>query len=499
MSSSPKPVSGISPGNGGGGGAEHSENPLPPGAAVDAGRASGGAAARHSENPLQRARKAPAAHTNQHHDVLVIGAGPSGAACAYWLASAGWDVGVVERKHFPREKTCGDGLTPRAVRQLADMGLSHALDGHHRYRGLRAIGFGRSLELRWPAHPQFPAYGVTVTRHDLDQIVAENASKAGATLYQGTEAVAPLGGDGAAHRDSSLPGPATRPLPYTAGARVKDKESGRERDITARYVVVADGSNSRFGWALGTSRSHNYPLGMAVRGYWRSPRHDDPWIESHLDIRDAEGNVVPGYGWIFPLGDGRVNVGAGLLSTSGRWKGLNTSKIMDAFLASAPKSWELTPQNACSPVTGGKLPMGLCVAPRSGENVLVAGDAAGTINPFNGEGISYAYETGRMAALVLADALASDDPGVLRTYPALLEQAYGDYYRFGRAFVRLIENPVLMRACVGTGLRSRTLMDWILQIMANLMPPDRPSAARFICRELLPAARWRDPAGRLDR
>ncbi len=109
------------------------------------------------------------------HDVVVVGAGPSGSACAYWLAAAGWDVVVVEKKEFPREKTCGDGLTPRAVRQLADMGLEGALAGSHRYRGLRAFGFGRSIDMRWPQHPNFPDYGYTITRYDLDGLVARHA------------------------------------------------------------------------------------------------------------------------------------------------------------------------------------------------------------------------------------------------------------------------------------------------------------------------------------
>ena len=109
---------------------------------------------------------------------------------------------------------------------------------------------------------------------------------------------------------------------------------------------------------LGTARRRDLPMGMALRGYYRSERHDDPFIESHLDIRDAEGNVVPGYGWIFPMGDGRVNVGVGLLSTDQRWKGLNTTHLMDAFVDFAPASWGLRPETSLGPPTGGKLPDG---------------------------------------------------------------------------------------------------------------------------------------------
>jgi geranylgeranyl reductase family protein len=414
--------------------------------------------------------------------VVVIGGGPSGSSCGYWLADAGWDVVVVEKKHFPRVKTCGDGLTPRAVRQLADMGLEEALAGSHKYSGLRAYGFGQSLEMQWPEHPNFPSYGYTITRHDLDGLVADRAVKSGATLLAGTEVVAPIIDEAAG--PSAASGPT---LPQLLGVRVKDKETGATSDVHARYVVVADGANSRVGRMLGTNRRRDLPLGMALRGYYLSDRHDDPFIESHLDIRDAEGNVVPGYGWIFPMGDGRVNVGVGLLSTDRRWKGVNTSHLMETFVEFAPESWGLTPESCLGPPTGGKLPMGLSIGPRSGANVLLAGDAAGTVNPFNGEGIAYGYETGRFAAAALGHALSGEGHTALSQYDRQLQAAYGPYYKVARAFVRMISNPETMKLCVGVGMRSELLMTQLLRIMANLMRPDAagPAEIGFRAMELI--------------
>jgi geranylgeranyl reductase family protein len=389
-------------------------------------------------------------------EVLVVGAGPGGASCAYWLAKAGHEVVFVEKKAFPREKTCGDGLTPRAVRQLEDMGLGGELAAHHRYLGLRSHGFGRALELAWPDTPGLPRHGYVVTRKDLDALVAARATKQGAVLWEHTEAVEPLVEGGRAR-----------------GARLRATgEGGQEGEVEARYVVVADGANSRFGWALGNQRQRSYPQGMALRGYWASPMHDVPWIDSWLDVRDKSGRSVPGYGWVFPLGDGRVNVGVGLLSTSSIWKGANTSQLMDAFCHTLPEEWGIGPASCLGPPTGGRLPMGLSVGPRSGRGHLVVGDAAGTINPFNGEGIAYAYETGRLAAYVLDEALSSGNPAALALYEDGLQARYGPYFRVARAFVRAISRPEVMRVCVATGMHNKTLMEWVLRIMSNMLRPD---------------------------
>jgi geranylgeranyl reductase family protein len=405
-------------------------------------------------------------------DVLVIGGGPSGAATAYWLAEAGHDVLLVEKKRYPREKTCGDGLTPRSVKQLEDMGLADALTKHHKFGGLRSIAFGRTLEMRWPSHPDFPDYGYVVTRHDLDQLVAERAEKAGAVVWQASEALAPIVENG-----------------LVRGAQIKRKDTGDAVDVRARYVVISDGANGRLGRTLGTSRDRSYPLGMAIRGYFESPRHDEPWIESHLDIRDKDGNVLPGYGWIFPVGDGRVNVGIGLLSTFNQWKAVNTSHLMDAFVDYAPKSWGISPATSCGPATGGRLPMGFSVGPQVGPTWLVTGDAAGAINPFNGEGIAYAYETGRLAAEALDRALVSGDGGALRDYERALHDNYALYFKVARAFVRIIGNPELMRLLVSTGMRSRSLMEWVLRIMANLLRPDELGPAEAAYRSVAAIAR----------
>ncbi len=394
-------------------------------------------------------------------DVLVIGGGPAGAAAAYWLARHGHAVTIVERKTFPREKTCGDGLTPRAVHQLDEMGLGTQLARYHRYNGLRATGMGRELELEWPSHPVYPQHGYVVRRRELDQMVAENAQNAGATLLLGHEAVQPIVERG-----------------FVRGATVQTK-GGKTHDIFAKYVVVADGANSRFGRALGTFRTREWPYGTAIRTYWKSPRHAEPWIESALDVKDRNGNPMPGYGWIFPVGDGTVNIGVGLLSTFRDFKSVNTTHLLDAYAHQVAERWEIDPGNPECKATSGRIPMGGSVGPKAGPSYLVVGDASGSVNPFNGEGIDYAYETARMAAQVLHEALVTGDPTLLQGYTKMLDDEYGDYFKVARLFARVIGKPALMRELTRAGMHSRTLMEWVLRIMANLLRPDELGPAEL--------------------
>ncbi|HNJ98615.1 MAG TPA: geranylgeranyl reductase family protein, partial [Ilumatobacteraceae bacterium] len=303
--------------------------------------------------------------------------------------------------------------------------------------------------------------GYVVRRRDLDLMVARNAEATGATLLEGHEAVQPILDRG-----------------FVRGATVQTKD-GATTDIMARYVVVADGANSRFGRALGTFRTREWPYGTAIRTYWQTPKHADPWIESALDVKDRNGNPMPGYGWIFPVGDGTVNIGVGLLSTFRDFKSVNTTHLLDAYAHQVAERWEIDPGNPEAKAKSGRIPMGGSVGPKAGPSYLVVGDAAGSVNPFNGEGIDYAYETARMAAEVLHQALVGNDPAVLQTYPGLIDAEYGEYFKVARLFARVIGKPTLMRELTRVGMHSRTLMEWVLRIMANLLREDEKGPAEL--------------------
>ncbi|MFZ0187980.1 MAG: geranylgeranyl reductase family protein, partial [Streptosporangiaceae bacterium] len=228
-------------------------------------------------------------------DVIVVGAGPSGSTTAYYLAQTGLDVLMLEKSTFPREKVCGDGLTPRGVRALVAMGISVSeQDGWVRNKGLRVIGAGKRLELPWPELSSYPGYGLVRPRTDLDQMLARRAQQAGARLLEGVTVTGPVLDE----RTGRITG-------------VAAKQAGGERTYRARVIVAADGNSSRLSVAMGLRKRDDRPLGVAVRTYYQSPRHDDDYLESWLDLWDGD-RLLPGYGWIFGMGDGTSNVGLGL-------------------------------------------------------------------------------------------------------------------------------------------------------------------------------------------
>lgn len=385
--------------------------------------------------------------------VLVIGGGPAGAAAAFWLARDGHDVTLVEKKEFPRDKTCGDGLTPRAIRQMIDMGFDFDVSEFHKITGLRSYaGDDLMLEMEWPEHSKFPNWGGVMRRRDLDAQIAVLAEKQGVRIRQKTTAT-PVIVDG-----------------QLVGAELTSGDASET--VTPYITVIADGSMNRFGRELGSSRRRDYPMGMAARGYYASPMSKDPFLESQLDLRDSSGATMPGYGWVFPLGDGTINVGVGLLSTFKRWKHVNTTHMMNDYANTAPAHWEISEEAQLTRPVGGKLTMSFSKSPIVGNNWITIGDAAGAINPWNGEGISYAYETGRMAAEHIGETIGAGDLSLLRRYPQHLEDEYGLYYKMSRIFVKMIGNPTVMRTLAHTGLRSRPLMEWTLKVMANLLDED---------------------------
>jgi geranylgeranyl reductase family protein len=413
-------------------------------------------------------------------DVLVVGAGPAGSSTALRLAQAGLDVLLLEKSVFPREKVCGDGLTPRAVKQLVSMGIPvEAEDGWFPNKGLRIIGGGVRLELGWPELSSYPGFGLVRNRRGFDETLARAAQKAGARLLEGVTVTRPVLDE----VDGRITGVVARP---SAG--------GTERTYSARLIVAADGNSSRLSLAMGLARRDDRPLGVAIRSYYASPRHADDYLESWLELWDGD-RLLPGYGWIFGMGDGTSNVGLGLLNTSAAFQHTDYRGLLRRWLAGLPAGWGFTEENRTEPVRGAALPMGFNRTPHYTRGLLLAGDAGGMVNPFNGEGIAYAMEAGEIAARVIAQALAR--PGragaerVLQGYPQALRDAYGGYYTLGRKFVGAIGHPWVMKFATRHGMPRPALMRFTLKLLANLTEPRGGDAADRVINalsKLTPAA-----------
>lgn len=400
-------------------------------------------------------------------DVIVVGAGPSGSATAHYLAQTGLEVLLLEKATFPRDKVCGDGLTPRAVAELIAMGVPiRPEDGWIRNRGLRVLGGGHQITLEWPELASYPSFGLARSRMDLDATLAHHARRTGAKLVEGVTVTGPVRDE----RTGRVVGVTARP---TAPARARG-DAAPQRTYRAPVVVAADGVSSRLATAMGIAKRHDRPMGVAVRTYFRTPRHDDEWMESHLELWDgAPGRsaLLPGYGWIFALGDGTANVGLGSVSSTASATRLDYKDLFARWMANAPAEWGFTPENQVGELRGAALPMAFNRTPHYGKGLLLVGDSGGMVSPFNGEGIAYGMQAGRVAADVISQALARTSAygreKALRTYAARMRDDLGGYYTLGRMFVKLIEHPEVMRVCTRYGLPRPTLMRFTMKLLSD--------------------------------
>ncbi|WP_284228990.1 menaquinone reductase [Mycobacterium antarcticum] len=372
-------------------------------------------------------------------DVVVIGAGPAGSAAAAWAARNGRDVLVIDAQQFPRDKACGDGLTPRAVTELELLGLGPWLDGKVRNRGLRMSGFGADVEIEWPGR-SFPPTGSAVPRTELDERIRRVAADDGAQMLLGVKAV---------------------DVEQDSAGRVTSVTLDDGTAVGCRELIVADGVRSTLGRVLGREWHRETVYGVAIRGYLATPRSSEPWITSHLELRSPAGEVLPGYGWIFPLGNGEVNIGVGALATSKRPADTALRPLLSHYAQLRREEWGFTgePRAALSAL----LPMGGAVSGVAGPNWMLIGDAAACVNPLNGEGIDYGLETGRLAA----EMLGSGD--LTHAWPGELHRHYARGFSVARRLGLLLTIPRFLPTVGPLAMRSHLLMGIAVRVMGNLV------------------------------
>lgn len=386
--------------------------------------------------------------SHTHVDLIVIGAGPAGAAAAMRAGRAGAKVVVFDKAPYGRDKICGDGLTPRAIAALNELDIE--LDDAHHIVGLRMIANNTRRELDWPDNTRFPNHGAVWPRKRLDAALIDAAGNAGAELIWETEAIPVLDDD-----------------------RVIGVETAHG-SWRAPMTVIATGAPGKVARLLGADRIEDEPFGLAIRAYVPSERHDDRHLEACLTLKDEHGTPVPGYGWMFPAGDGTVNIGAGALSTMKGFKKLNLNSLLDSYRDMVADEWGLG--EFTERPRAWRLPMS--AKKRHGPGWVAVGDAAGLINPMNGEGIDYGLESGMIAA-----DLSLDDPETApRKYDVTIAEQFDAFLRTGRRFSFLIGHPLLLR----TGLRFAVGTDQIakitLQVMGNLVDGNTPGASGRVFR-----------------
>lgn len=379
------------------------------------------------------------------YDVVVVGAGPGGSAAAHYLARAGLDVLLVDKFEFPRDKTCGDAMTPRALTVLEDMGLLAALrrTGCH-IRELEIFApRGHSTVAPIPEHPGRPDYALIVPRLILDNAIRERALASGAAFAGGVHV--------------------TALEPNGREVVIRQRGERSAAPIRARLAVVATGANVSLLLRSGLLPQAP-PLMLAARTYYE----ELSGLQRRIQFR-FDGVPLPGYGWVFPVSDSAANVGAGFFTTGRTARPLPATPgiALENFVRIPPLRALLAGARQAGPVKGFPLRVDFATAPTFGQRVLLVGEAAGLVNPLTGEGIDYALESGKIAAehvirLFAAGDLARPD---LAAYDELLRRRFQRLFIFCTRLRNLFMRPLFLNRLIKASARRADLTGLLISLV----------------------------------
>lgn len=379
------------------------------------------------------------------YDVVIVGAGPGGSAAGYYLAKQGLDVLLLDKSDFPRDKTCGDGLTPRALAVLSDMGLLDDLQRvGSQVNELEIAGTkGQAVDAPFPKENGKPDYTLIVPRLIFDDAVRTHALAHGAKF------------------DS--PVRVTDVVPEQDGVVVAGKKNSQAVAVKARTAIVATGASVPLLLRMGLLKQ-TPPMALAARAYFEN-------VSGLTDqmLLSFDGVPLPGYGWVFPLPDSAANIGAGIFPWGwlGRWISPKTRAAFETFIQTKTVRAMLAGAHQVGPVKGYPLRMDFANAPTYGERVLLVGEAAGLVNPLTGEGIDYALESGKVAAEYLVKQFAGGDFSRqhLAGYDRALRQRFQRLFVFCGWTRDLFVNPLLINPMVRAAARRPDLKMLLINIM----------------------------------
>lgn len=381
------------------------------------------------------------------YDVVVIGAGPAGSTAAHYLAQAGKNVLLLDKEDFPRDKTCGDGLTPRALRTLANMGILREVEqAGFRVNGLKMFAqSGATISAPIPAHQDFPANLVIVPRMKLDDILRQRAIRSGANFESPVRVLAIQN--------------------ETGHLTLKTERNGQQGEYKARVAILAVGANTRLLSDLGILKRAPKPI-IAIRAYYKNMRDLDDSIQIHF-----ERVPMPGYGWVFPISKNSANVGIGTWRNPEKHSSLRAA--MQAFLQSPRMQTMLAGAEQVGVVKSYPLRTDFAMSPTFGERALLVGETAGLVNPLTGEGIDFALETGRVAAEFLASAFAANNftQEFFQQYDQLLRREYQSTFRILSLLRRLYVNPWAMDRMLKLCSKNPAVRDTAIGVILSQQHP----------------------------
>lgn len=378
------------------------------------------------------------------HDVVIVGAGPGGSSAAYFLARTGMDVLLLDKSEFPREKTCGDGLTPRALGVLREMNILAAIEGRgHRINGIEIVNTqGQAIRMPIPQKDGLPEYLIILPRLILDEQVLNCALSNGANINSGVR-VDSIENDGQ----------------FATVVGIHNKRSIKFR---ARMVTLATGANLKLPKTLGLLDRPALML-KAARAYFEGVSDDSDYVQAHFE------NVpLPGYGWVFPTSEDTANIGVGYWAHSlAARKRSSVQSAFNEFIQGSNLKRILANARLTSPVKGYPIRVDFPCARTFAEHILVVGEAAGLVSPLTGEGIDFALQSGKLAADHIVSMFNRGDLSIqaCREYDRVLRDQFQHLFLYLNRIRKLYINPILLNRFINIADRIPELRMLLVDIL----------------------------------